>query len=399
MIDPGRARYPHLSAYRHRGRVLVLIVMILLGGAIDPPNSVVAHSFGPWTATGPMHTPRTAATATLLPTGTVLVAGGCCDYTGTNRHSDNGLDLASAELYHPGIRSWTVTGPMITGVSGQTATLLPDGRVLVVCNDISAGTPLALAQVYDPRTGRWAATQSMHSARSDCSATLLPAGKVLVVGGEGRSGPLSSAEVYDPRTGRWTLTVSMHTARSGHTATLLHNGLVLVAGGTEHPSLFTFFNPPVTAELYNPQSATWTPTHPMTTYRGDHTATLLPDGRVLVAGGGNNGFLSSAEVYDPRTQRWAATGSMHISRSGHTATLLPNGTVLVVGGAGTRTAELYDPHTGTWTASSPTLYPHFGDAATRLPSGNVLLVGGTDKGGNSVGAEVYDLGTRPMLAK
>lgn len=368
-----------------RNPMLNFLGIMLLCGTLIPGNAFVeANNASAWMATGPMMTNRTNAMATLLSNGTVLVAGGCCG------DSNNGLDLSSAEVYHPHTNRWTTTGNMIIGVSSPAATLLPTGKVLVVCDDIGTNQPLVTAQLYDPRTGRWAAARPMHTARADCSATLLPNGNVLVAGGQGSSGPLASAELYDPRTGRWRVTADMHTARENQTATLLRNGNVLVAGGTLHPSIFSFFNRPITAEIYNPRTGMWTPTHPMTAFRGHHTATLLPDGRVLVAGGGDNGFLSSAEVYDPRSNTWSATGAMHIARSGHTATLLRNGKVLVVGGADTRSAEMYDSRTGTWTVIGPMLHSHIENAATLLPSGKVLIVGGANPSGLPVGAEVYD---------
>ena len=144
-------------------------------------------------------------------------------------------------------------------------------------------------------------------------------------------------------------TGSLTTARLIHTATLLNNGKVLVAGGTPD------FNTPLSsAELYDSASGTWTATGSLNTARFFHTATLLPNGKVLVAGGTANGSgngLSSAELYDPASGTWSATGNLNTARSAHTATLLPNGKVLVTGGQGTgggflTSAELYDPSTG-----------------------------------------------------
>ena len=176
---------------------------------------------------------------------------------------------------------------------------------------------------------------------------MLPNRQVLVTGGCGLSS-LASAELYDPATGVWTTTGSMATARWQHTATLLRNGRVLVAGGGDgHGNSFS------SAELYDPATGVWTATGSMATARGGHTATLLPDGRVLVAGGFN--FLSSAELYDPATGMWTATGSMATGRSFPTATLLPNGQVLVAGGDYAAVARNYTirrlgcgPRLGAW---------------------------------------------------
>ena len=186
----------------------------------------------------------------------------------------------------------------------------------------------------------FANTGSLAAARVVHTATLLPNGKVLVAGGSGNSGFFASAELYDPASGTWTATGSLAAARQTHTATLLPNGKVLVTGGLNGSNL-------TSAELYDPASGTWTTTGSLAAARYRHTATLLPSGKVLVAGGtGNSGYLASAELYDPASGTWAATGSLATARYLHTATLLPNGKVLVAGGqadgAYLASAELYD---------------------------------------------------------
>src|SRR5882724_9558163 len=158
----------------------------------------------------------------------------------------------------------------------------------------------------------------------------------------------------DPASGTWTFTGSLNTARYPHTATLLPNGMVLVAGGFD-----TSLNALDSAELYDPASGTWTVTGSLNIGRTYHTATLLPNGMVLVAGGFDNTFIASAsaELYDPASGTWTATGNLNNARAFHTATLLPNGIVLVAGGHDGPTftpsdilssAELYDPASGTW---------------------------------------------------
>jgi hypothetical protein len=196
---------------------------------------------------------------------------------------------------------------MSTARGGHTATLLPDGAVLVGGDRgvNSIGSPLASAELYDPSNGRWTATGSMAEARFAFRTTLLADGTVLVAGGRNDSDILATAELYDPSSGRWTATGSMTEARSNsHTATLLLDGTVLVTGG----GYAADGSPLASAELYDPGSGLWTATATMVVGRVVQTATLLPDGRVLVAGvdvsgggvgSGGSGAIASAELYDP----------------------------------------------------------------------------------------------------
>ena len=168
---------------------------------------------------------------------------------------------------------------------------------------------LVLVQPCAGQSGTWTATGSLATARDDHTATLLPNGKVLVAGGYDGSGTLASAELYDPASGTWTATGSLATARYRHTATLLPNGKVLVAGGSDNSGALA------SAELYDPASGTWTATGSLATARDCHTATLLPNGKVLVAGGfDGSGSLASAELYDPASGTWTATGSLATAR-------------------------------------------------------------------------------------
>jgi len=247
----------------------------------------------------------------------------------------------------------------------HAAVRLGDGRVLVA----GGGAYTPTAELYDPATNRWTPTGSMSVDRYDFTATLLRNGRVLVVGGYslssvGRSTELS--ELYDPATGRWTSTGSLRTARRNHTATLLPDGTVLVAGGFNSDGWLR------SAELYDPTRGRWSRVAPMTTAREGASATLLGTGRVLVAGGGNPSATRSAELYDPSSGRWSATGSM-TDYHGGAAALLQDGRVLVAGGG---TGDVYSPATGTWTPTGPMVYPYASAAAALLPNGQVLYAGG-----------------------
>ncbi|HTE59002.1 MAG TPA: kelch repeat-containing protein [Solirubrobacteraceae bacterium] len=202
------------------------------------------------------------------------------------------------------------------------------------------------------------------------------------------AGPASPASAADP----WSLTGALDGgAPSQHTATLLQNGRVLLAGG-QAP------NPMARARLYDPEMGAWSDTGAMGTARTLHTATALPDGRVLVAGGYGAGPLASAEIYDPATGGWSPTGTMSIARFEHTATPVGGGKVLVTGGDGgpsaLASAEVYDPATGAWSPAGDLAAARHTHTATRLPDGDVLVAGGDDGGGNTVAsAERYDAAT------
>ena len=344
---------------------------------------------GSFVETTDMNATRSDFTSTLLPNGKVLVAGGL-DASGF---------LASAELFDPATATWTSTGALTVTRDGHTATLLPNGKVLVVGGQAASdlpGEPSADTELYDPVSGKWMATGSLRMPRRWHTATLLPNGKVLVVGGyNGVNGFLSSAELYDPATGKWSLTGNMLTARRAHTATLLPDGRVLVVGGLTRIGNLS------NAELYDPATGRWIPTGAMSVARKYHTATLLPGGKVLVAGGQgviNNtlGSLASAELYDPVTETWTATGALATARYGHTATLLANGHVLVVGGIGSdgilANTELFDPATGKWTTMGALNTARVLHTAALLPDGRVLIAGGNDNNSsrNLSSAELFD---------
>ena len=230
--------------------------------------------------------------------------------------------------------------------------------------------------------GLWTPTGSMNTPRDGHAATLLPSGKVLVAGGffpaPDGDFPFATAELYDPATGTWSVTGSMSVPRAFHSLTLLPTGKVLVAGGGD-----------TSAELYDPETGQWTPTGSMSIPRFGYTATLLPTGEVLVVGGifqTNVPAFASAELYDPATGQWHATGALSTGRLRHTATILASGKVLVLGGLTqftgppTSSAELYDPAAGTWTPAVPMLTARTTHTSTLLPSGAVLVAGGFGTG-------------------
>jgi Tol biopolymer transport system component len=349
----------------------------IVGTILLKPPPVPPTTPAVWTTTGRMLNNHVNHTATLLPDGRVLVVGA---------YDSDGAP-ASAELYDPSTGSWTATGDMTRGRAEHTATLLPDGRVLVAGGGDSGTARTNTAELYDPSTGSWTATGDMIEARSGHTATLLPDGRVLVAGAGGVEGAASAtAELYDPRTGAWTATANMAETHSYHAATLLRDGTVLVAAGTEGAT---------SAELYDPRTGTWTVTGAMIVSRWDATATLLPDGTVLVTGDRNG--ETSAELYDPGKGTWTATGPMINGRySRTTATLLADGKVLVTGGATASldfheyaSTELYDARSGSWTATADMGVGRRSHTATLLPDGSVLVAGGIGPDDAARSAELY----------
>jgi N-acetylneuraminic acid mutarotase len=183
--------------------------------------------------------------------------------------------------------------------------------------------------------------------------------------------------LYDPATGAWTPTGNLATMRIYHTATLLRDGRVLVVGGGDRAALGTGEEFVAGAEIYNPAAGTWTPTGGLNTGREFHTATLLPDGRVLVAGGDTRCHPGGAELYDSSTGAWTNAGDLVSFRYNHTATLLPNGSVLLVGGVGLLTStEVFDPTSGAWTSVGHLATARTQHTATLLNNGSILIIGG-----------------------
>ena len=315
-----------------------------------------------------MVSPRQLHTATLLSNGKVLVAGG----DGAN---------SSAELFDPSVETFSSTGSMLEGRDSFTATLLNNGKVLVAGGRGLSNSPLASAELYDPGTGTFTPTGSMLTGRFGHTATLLKGGQVFMAGGVTQYGSTATqtAEIYDPNTGTFTATGNMTTPRDHHAATLLGDGRVLLTGVD------------TTAELYDPNTRTFAATVNMSTARGGHTATLLETGKVLIVGGiqpqGN--FLvslASTELFDPANGAFAPTGNLAVPRGDHTATSMKDGTVLVAGGvdasggwlANLAAAEIFDPTKGTFTPVGTMAHARVGHTATLLNDGRVLVVGGRD---------------------
>jgi Galactose oxidase, central domain/Kelch motif len=310
--------------------------------------------------------PRSGHTATLLPDGKVLIAGGM------RRNQDF---YRSSELYDPASGKFSRSGDMTMARVGQAAVLLPSGKVLIAGGWIGHGCT-DTAELYDPATQKFAAMGKMTTRRGNPSATLLADGDVLIAGGGDHDSPggISAAEVFHSSTLTFQAVGPMHSARISHTATLLKDGRVLIVGGRGEELA-------AAAELYDPKTQKFVETGRMITPRYKHTAGLLPDGRVLIAGGSDErdwtGKLSSTEIYDPASGRFSAGASLNDARFKlpETSVTLNGGAVMIAGGG--REVEIFDPARGRFQVATGQMRDsrHF-MTETKLKDGSVLLAGG-----------------------
>lgn len=407
----------HRSYFHDAAKYVAVVVLAACTTVNIPPTQTSSVQTGALTA------PRYQHTSTLLLNGKVLVTGGA------DAQNRSITSIASAELYDSHTEKWSTTHSMVTARDHHTATLLPNGKVLVTGGfNFGSEKEISNSELYDPDNEAWSATGSLITARVGQTATLLQNGKVLVAGGHhGKSDALETAELYDPKTGVWSETGSMSTVRSGHAATLLKNGKVLVSGGMDATLLILN-----SAELYDPDTGMWEDTGSFREARFQHKAVPLNNGNVLTCGGEGTkksstfdrtvfgkseytiGAIASCELYDYQTGKWLAVEGLTKAREGHTATLLPNGKVLVSGGTNggglawttfsllghyylgevVSERELYDPNSGRWTNVDPLLIPRGFHTATLLPNGRVLFIGGVNADGFPLEAELYENGAK-----
>lgn len=369
------------------GAVLAAVSVLLIAQPFDRADDPAPAIQVPATESGPLAEARQLHTATALGDGRVLVIGGKTPLDGPNTGA-----LATAEMWDPVSGDFGPAGSLTAARYGHTATLLSDGRVLVVGGYGNDALWLDTAEIWDPATGEFTPAGSLNVGRHAHAATLLPDGRVLVTGGYGGEWEwLSSAEVWDPETETFTPTGDLSEARWEHDAVALADGRVLIVGGAET------ITPRTLLEAWDPETGTFAAAGELEQGRTQHSTTVLTDGRVLVVAGSPGGEpweVASVEIWDPATNAVSAGDALDFARSGHTATLLPTGDVLVVGGTRSDAiempAELWDAETDSFeVADMPT--QQYGHTANLLPDGRVLIIGGlvTDQESSSA-AELLD---------
>jgi len=327
-------------------------------------------------------------TATLLADGRVLIVGGQ-----THEPMKSPVPTGEAYLYDPGQDAVTPAGSLTTARYHHTATLLDDGRVLIAGGSTGASTHLDSAEIFDPSkpsASAWSAGPALPSVRGSHTATRLSGGKVLLIGGEGTSGELSSMVIFDPSSNGWMApTAVLKKPRTAHSATALQNGKIFIAGGSDG----TYYTS--SAEVYDPSTGTTTLLGAsLSKGRLRHTADLLPGGKVLIVGGycGMMCTITSDDLYDPATDTMAPISHLGDPPAFHASAVLKDGRVLVSGGMtdvstgkGTnKVAAFTTSGGGMWQQQPVMASPRYRHTATTLADGSVLVVGGQKEDSSSV---------------
>lgn len=340
---------------------------------------------------GLLNIARSDFTATSLPNGMVMIAGGI---------NSAGAVEKSVELYDPVSNTWSLTGDMKTARRGHAATLLRDGRVLITggYDGTTATTALNKAETYDPATGIWTnTTGTLVQARRWHTSTLLNNNKVLIVGGSVSSGSGTVAELFDPSNGSFTETTPIRIPRQGHTATLLPTGHVLIIGRNNSDNSYlsvsgTSYESSRTTEVYDPTTATWTDGPVLSYGRYAHATSLMGNSKQLLVTGGYDYGTNKAEVLDvsatPLTTSWITSANMSTARALHTSTFInASNKVLVIGGYNASSQMLTsteafslnatDATASTWstTGNKELTLGRAMHTSTLLSNGNVLVVG------------------------
>ena len=338
-----------------------------------------------WSDPAPLAMARAWPQGLLLATGKVLITGGF--------DRDDGLVMHNrAELFDPASgRSQLIDQPRV-GRLFATATALRDDEVLVAGGTEKIGDSFIAhrsVDLFDPWSGRWRSAAAMRDGRSDHGATLLRDGRVLVVGGHDGPRTLRSVEVYDPATDTWSGRAPLPLARWSFSIATLPDGRVLVAGGFMEPGSAT-----ATSLVYDPVGDRWSAGPPLAVERANHTAVQLANGDLLLIGGQRaaSGF---AERYAWRSGEFVYAGTLHQPRMAAQAAQADDGSVVVIGGIirpGTEEGfvpnalvERWDPRTNLWTeiASAPTA--RAGGVVVAF-GGSICVLGGSERDDRPLGS-------------
>ena len=364
-----------------RSRVL-LCVCVLLWVVFPAVASNFPVPSGTWQQGGSLSTPRSFATATLLPDGRVVIAGG---------QDANGNVLATVEIFQP---DGTVSSgpPMGTPRYGHSAVLLGNGHLLVAGGHTTGGAVLKTAEIFDPSSNTWTSISSlMTDARADFTMSALSSGDALVIGGNNGSGPVGSIDRFSVSAGTFSPQAALSVPRKLHAASVLRDGRIVVTGGIGVGQGAASI-PVSLTEIYDPDTNTVTAGPSLNVARFGHSSTTLVDNTVLIAGGNNGSTdLASIEIFDPVAGKMS-TGSVTLAtpRSGQVAVLLPNnGGVLIAGGTSAGTAlastELYQSWNAAILANGALSAARQGAAASALQfDGAALVTGGSSNGSSDI---------------
>lgn len=355
-------------------------------------ESLEQPATGHWSPAAPMRERREYAGGVTLPDGRILVVSG---------HPLGGQSIASAEVYDPAAGRWSTVGSLSEARnSGNQATLLTDGRVLLAGGH-SQHRIIPGAELFDGKTGSWAGAGFLQTPR-DPVAIRLQDHRVLCAGGinwhVGGGQVYADCEMFDPRTSQWNPAAPMRVPRCNHRMVLLDDGRALAVGGYG-PSQGLVS----TVEVYDPEQDDWQAVCELPEPRAWFSMARLQDGRVLAAGGftgtmADRRYLSSVVLYDPQADRWKPAAPMRMPRAGFSMTVLPNQRILVAGGVidrsqETATAELYHVDSDKWHDVAPMLTERRNHRAALLSDGGVLVMGGSHVGGREYlnSCEVFHL--------
>lgn len=294
-----------------------------------------------------------------------------------------------------GERQWQSAAPLPAAQYFGSAVTLNDGLVLMAGGINSSDVASRLAWLYDSKANAWLALPDMSVGRADTAAVTLVDGRVLIAGGTTDGGGRTAAvDMFDPLTRQWTAATPMNLPRNRHTLTLLKDGRVLATGGyLTHSDPYQVYQR--TAEVYDPAANTWTAVANMAEHRVGHSASLLPDGRVLIVGGADYAeYKATVEVFNPATNKFSSGPALAEGRYFHAAATLSDGRILIAGGMNHFKqfvdALIFNPATGQWHGAGTLSTPRVYFPMTLMADGRVLAAGGTSGPTATAAADVFD---------